>query len=559
MVIIKKIKQVGVTMSNSNNKNHTLLYLFATLLLTSLVLGTHRSHSNIIKSSCAITLYPDICYSTLSSTRNLATRKDVIKLAIHKTKEIIRENFITIKKLMVTVNLTKRGKIALHDCLEMIAGTLEDLDMVIRDLEAYPSNKSLQEQANDLKTLMSTTITNKETCLDGLSHDAACEHLRKSIIHGQDLGGKMCSNVLAMITDMTNIDIMANKLAESNVRKQKEEKLMRQPEWLSRKDRRLLWGKVMRPNVIVSKDGKGNYTTVAAAVKAAPFSSKSRYVIKILAGVYREYVEIPKNKTNLMFIGANRNNTIITGNMSVGGGSTTWKSATVAVNGKGFWARDITFQNSAGAALHQAVALRVSSDLSAFYRCGILAYQDTLYVTSGRQFFVNCMIVGTVDFIFGNAAAVFQFCKILARRPNPHQGNMLTAQGRTDPHQNTGLVIQKCKLGATSDLEQVKADFKTYLGRPWKTYSRTVIMGSLISDVIDPAGWSPWKGTFALDTLYYREYQNTGPGADTSKRVKWKGWGVMKNKIEAIPFTVGSFINGWTWLLSTGFPVWPLW
>ncbi|KAI3512459.1 hypothetical protein L1887_19775 [Cichorium endivia] len=230
-----------------------------------------------------------------------------------------------------------------------------------------------------------------------------------------------------------------------------------------------------------------------------------------------------------------------------------------AAMGEGFLARDITFQNTAGAAAHQAVALRVGGDKSAFYRCGILAYQDTLYAFSNRQFYSKCIIVGTVDFIFGNAAAVFQFCDILARRPDPHQANMVTAQGRTDPKQNTGIVIQKCNISATSDLEPVKANFKTYLGRPWKNYSRTVIMRSFISDVIDPAGWAPWDGNFGLDTLYYREFRNRGPGANTSKRVKWKGWGVMWTKLEAIPFTVGIFINGWTWLPFTGFIFWPFW
>ncbi|XP_023735029.1 pectinesterase [Lactuca sativa] len=546
---------------SSNKKTTVFLLLFASLLLTSHVhgSGTHLPDSDIIKSSCATTLYPDICYSTLSTTKNPATNKDVIQHAINKTKEIIQGNFNSIKKLTATANLTNRGKLALHDCLEMVAGTLEDLDRVIRELEEYPTKKSLRQHADDLKTLMSTAITNKEACLDGLSYDADCRRLRESIIEGQDLGGKMCSNVLGMITNMTDTD-MANYKADSNARKLKEKKVVKWPEWLSRRDRKLLQLLPIgpTPNVIVSKNGKGNYTTVAAAVAAAPAKSKNRYVIKILAGVYRENVEIPKNKTNIMFIGEDKNTTIITGNKSVTGGSTTWLSATVAAMGEGFLARDITFENTAGASGHQAVALRVGSDLSAFYRCNMIAFQDTLYVTSGRQFFVKCTIVGTVDFIFGNAAVVFQLCDILARRPNPHQGNMVTAQGRTDPQQNTGIVIQGCKIAATTDLEPVKANFKTYLGRPWKNYSRTVIMQSFISDVIDPAGWSPWEGDFALNTLYYREYRNWGPGADTSKRVKWKGWGVMWTAFDAMPFSVAVFIDGWYWLPFTGFPFWLL-
>ncbi|KAK0572426.1 hypothetical protein LWI29_031398 [Acer saccharum] len=102
------------------------------------------------------------------------------------------------------------------------------------------------------------------------------------------------------------------------------------------------------------------------------------------------------------------------------------------VVGDGFFARDITFQNTAGPSKHHAVALLVGLDLSAFYRCDMLAYQDTLYVHALRQFYVNCYIAGTVDFIFGNVAAVFQNCNIHARRPNPGQRNMVTAQAQSE-------------------------------------------------------------------------------------------------------------------------------
>ncbi|KAI3684117.1 hypothetical protein L6452_33336 [Arctium lappa] len=328
------------------------------------------------------------------------------------------------------------------------------------------------------------------------------------------------------------------------------------PEWLSTGDRKLLQsGGVVTPaDVTVAKDGSGDYTTVAAAVVGAPSRSGSRYVIKIAAGVYRENVEIPITKTNLMFIGDGTSNTIITGSRSVAAGSTTFNSPTVAAMGDGFLARDITFENVVGASGNQAVALRVGSDLSAFYRCGIQGYQDTLYVHSNCQFYVDCMVVGTVDFIFGNAAVVFQDCDIQVCRPNPKQKNTITAQGRTDPNQNTGIVIQKCTITATSDLKPVEASFPTYLGRPGKEYSRTVVMQSSISEVINPAGWYPWNGDFALETLYYREYQNTGAGADTSERVTWPGWGVIKTTAEANRFTPGTFIAGGTWLPSTGFP-----
>ncbi|KAJ0031884.1 hypothetical protein Pint_13607 [Pistacia integerrima] len=232
-----------------------------------------------------------------------------------------------------------------------------------------------------------------------------------------------------------------------------------------------------------------------------------------------------------MFVGDGRANTIITASNNVVDGSTTFNSATVAVVGTGFLARDITIQNAAGPSKHQAVALRVGADFSAFYRCGFIAYQDTLYVHSLRQFFVNCYIAGSVDFIFGNSAVVIQNTDIHARRPGDKQKNMVTAQGRDDPNQNTGIVIQKCRIGATSDL-----------------------LPTEISDVINPAGWFEWDGDFALDTLFYAEYANTGPGADTSNRVTWKGYRVITDASEVEMFTAENFISGGSWLSSTGFP-----
>lgn len=223
-----------------------------------------------------------------------------------------------------------------------------------------------------------------------------------------------------------------------------------------------------------------------------------------------------------------------------------------AVGGDGFIAQDLWIQNTAGPEKHQAVALRVSSDQSVINRCRIDAYQDTLYAHSNRQFYRDCYITGTVDFVFGNAAVVLQNCKIVARKPMSEQSNMVAAQGRTDPNQNTGTSIQKCDVIASSDLELVKGSIRSYLGRPWKEYSRTVVMQSFIGDFIDPAGWSEWSGGFALTTLYYGEYLNSGPGANTSERVKWPGYHVITDPEEAKKFTVAELIEGGSWLNSTG-------
>ena len=222
-----------------------------------------------------------------------------------------------------------------------------------------------------------------------------------------------------------------------------------------------------------------------------------------------------------------------------------------AVVGQGFVGVNFTIRNTAGAVKHQAVALRNGADLSTFYSCSFEGYQDTLYVHSLRQFYRECDIYGTVDFIFGNAASVFQNCNLYPRLPMSGQFNAITAQGRTDPNQNTGISIHNCSIRASDDLAANIGAAATYLGRPWKQYSRTVYMQTFIDSVVDPKGWQEWDGDFALSTLYYAEYDNNGPGSSTANRVTWPGYHVI-NATDAANFTVSNFLLGDDWLPKTG-------
>lgn len=212
------------------------------------------------------------------------------------------------------------------------------------------------------------------------------------------------------------------------------------------------------------------------------------------------------------------------------------------------------FHNTAGPEKHQAVALRVQSDMSAFYNCRMDAFQDTLYAQTHRQFYRSCAISGTVDFIFGDSSVVLQNCLITVRKPMDNQFNIVTAHGRKDKYEPTGIVLHNCRILPEKKLEPTRFKTLTYLGRPWKEYSRTVIMESFLGDFIQPQGWKEWEGDFALDTLFYAEYGNWGPGAKTDKRVNWKGYKVIKDMKEAQEYTVGPFIQGDSWLKDTGAP-----
>lgn len=186
---------------------------------------------------------------------------------------------------------------------------------------------------------------NQVTCLDGFSHDDADKEVRKVLQEGQIHVEHMCSNALAMTKNMTDKDIAEFEQTNMVLGSNKNRKLLEEengvgwPEWISAGDRRLLQGSTVKADVVVAADGSGNFKTVSEAVAAAPLKSSKRYVIKIKAGVYKENVEVPKKKTNIMFLGDGRTNTIITGSRNVVDGSTTFHSATV---GKYFFT-SITF------------------------------------------------------------------------------------------------------------------------------------------------------------------------------------------------------------------------
>ncbi|KAL5227552.1 hypothetical protein ABZP36_015817 [Zizania latifolia] len=519
---------------------------------------------------CDGTLYPDLCLSTLANIPDLHKKPlpDVICSTVNHTKDAVTATASNCSHYLNNETLTAQDRLAISDCTELLSTTMDELQATTSDLtspsvatNASVSTAAKRSTMDHVMTVLSAAMTNQDTCLEGFSYKNGGK-VRRYMQPGIRHVSHMVSNSLAMAKKLHGASAAAGGTTSESETAQRQpfmgygQMVNGFPRWVKPGDRRLLQASAsgITADVVVAKDGSGSYTTVSAAVAAAPANSKKRYVIYIKAGAYLENVEVGKKQTNLMFIGDGIGKTVIKASRNVVDGSTTFRSATVAVVGDNFLARDLTIENAAGPSKHQAVALRVGADLSAFYRCSFVGYQDTLYVHSLRQFFRECDIYGTIDFIFGNSAVVFQSCNLYARRPLSSQSNVYTAQGREDPNQNTGISIQKCKVAAASDLAAVQSSFKTYLGRPWKQYSRTVYLQSELDSVVNPAGWLEWSGNFALDTLYYGEYQNTGAGAGTSNRVKWKGYHVITSASEASIFTVGNFIDGDVWLAGTSIP-----
>lgn len=305
-------------------------------------------------------------------------------------------------------------------------------------------------------------------------------------------------------------------------------------------------------NAVVAQDGSGDHLNITAALDSIPQGYEGRYVIYIKQGEYKEVFNVTKDLQNITFLGDGMGNTVVTGDRNVASGQfNTYRSSTVGISGSGFYARDITFRNTAGASGHQAVAIRAAADFLVFYRCSFEGYQDTLYALSSRQFYRECKILGTVDFIFGNAIAVFQNCELLARLAMQGQQNTYTAQGRKLSADVSGFSFQNCTVSGDASLQNASYSVSTYLGRPWKAYSRVVFMQSQIDALVDPQGWIPWNQSNPFtDTLYYGEFQNRGSGSNTDKRVKWAGLHPNMTQDEASQFTVENFIAGETWLGS---------
>ena len=259
---------------------------------------------------------------------------------------------------------------------------------------------------------------------------------------------------------------------------------------------------------------------------------------------------IPSWKTNVTLIGESAESTMITGNdfsgkvISTGKDAlgldkfSTYTSSTVLIQGNGVILENLTIENTAGR-VGQAVALHVEGDKVRVKNCRILGNQDTLYTAdeSSRQYYENCYMEGTTDFLFGEATVVFQSCIIKSL-----SDSYITAAA-TRPGHKFGYVFFDCTLQAAPGVKVV------YLGRPWRPFAKTVFIRTEMGSHIIPEGWNPWKGDAMFPdkekTVYYGEYASKGPGALTGKRVAWSKQLSVK---EVRQYTLEQIFGSTAWL-----------
>lgn len=282
-----------------------------------------------------------------------------------------------------------------------------------------------------------------------------------------------------------------------------------------------------------------DYTSIQQALDHAPEAPHGRIYIEIVPGTYHERINVTQNRPRVTLIGLGKSpeEVVITASQNAKSAGGTFFTETAEINGDNFEADNVTFENAAGPT-GQAVAAAVRSDRAVFKHCRFLGDQDTLFADYGRQYYVDTFIAGGVDFIFGNATAVFDHDHISEIR-----NGQITAQSRTAEYETTGYVIDHSQI--THD-PVPPAPGKTAgqgfgLGRPWRLYSRVIVMNTELPADLNAAGWSAWGPRDETPKAFYAEFGNTGPGANTSQRVEWSHQLTAK---QAAAFEPRTFLRG---------------
>ena len=280
-----------------------------------------------------------------------------------------------------------------------------------------------------------------------------------------------------------------------------------------------------KKTLLVAADGSGQFRTVQEAVDSAPDGNVR---IDIKPGEYRQLIAISTNGVELRGLGKTAQEVVLVYDNSAGTAGGTGKSGTMTLTGDNFYAENLTIANdfekrhersNQGS---QAVALHVTGDREVFRHVRFLGFQDTLYADSkschapgggtpcqaSRQYFADCYIEGHVDFIFGDAKAVFDRCEI---HTLPHVMDTITAQSRVRPDEDSGYLFRDCAVTGDAGSEDI------LLGRPWRAYSTVVFLNTDFKAPLDPAGWKEWGGSLA--TSDYEEFNSHGMAGDVTKRI----------------------------------------
>lgn len=264
---------------------------------------------------------------------------------------------------------------------------------------------------------------------------------------------------------------------------------------------------------IVSKDGSGDFQSIQNAIDHCKSFPDENITIYIKNGTYNEKVKLHQWNTDIKIIGEDRDKTIITFDDNFDkidrGRNSTFHTSTFSIEANDTILENLTVKNNAGE-VGQAIALSITSDRVAVINCRLIGNQDTLYLgNEGKIYIKNSYIEGTTDYIFGSATAFFENCMIHSKKDS-----YITAPS-TPEGGEFGFVFNNCILTAASPVTKV------YLGRPWRSFAKSVFLNSELTSAIVPEGWHNWNKKEAEQYTFFAEFNNSGSGANQATRVKW--------------------------------------
>ncbi|XP_071713976.1 pectinesterase-like [Rutidosis leptorrhynchoides] len=578
----------------------------------------HLVNTKALKTFCKPTEYKDACYEALAhvAKNTSATKKDYVYASFNSTVYQLKK---AIKKAGTireglhgrTDDYAKRSCADLINCEKLLGFAMEDLQY-IKKVSSEAKIGTLPVQVKPLLVWLTAARAYQTTCLDEIEDEKLKKTMKKKLKYATKHtynAEKIIKSITKILKDfgMDYSDFVLppkgtqRRLLDEGLEVDQDEEGF--PSWVPDGDRRLLGedskddddkddskdpkdakdpndhiggpapnpqdffkspqpeslNENATPNAVVAKDGSGKYRTIKAALDAYPPNLKGRYIIYIKAGEYNEgQIIVNRNQHNVYMYGDGNDKTVITGKLNSGSDHVgTSNTATFVAEGERFMAKGIGFKNTIGPQGDQAVAFRSQSPNTVVADCCFEGYQNTLYYHTHDQFYKNCIISGTVDFIFGSGRAFFQDSNIYVRKPEKNQTNTITADGRMKYIEAGGVVLHNCKIMAGQGLKSTD-DVKSYLGRPWKAEAKVMVMKTEIEDVIEPEGWVEMDSKYEKynhETCMIREYDNKGPGSKTDKRVDWETFKVVKDEKVAAKFSADKFIDAGSWVPQTGVPV----
>ena len=271
-------------------------------------------------------------------------------------------------------------------------------------------------------------------------------------------------------------------------------------------------------DAIVAQDGTGDYTTVQAAIDAAPEGRGKPWLIFIKNGQYKEHVDVPATKPYLHFIGQSRDGVVIKDDRLSGGDNAVHVSigATVVVNADNTFFESLTMENIYGHEKQngpQALALNTGGDRICLNNVALLSYQDTWITTStqkNRHYIKNSLIEGAVDFIYNGGDVYLDGDTLEINRPS---GGYIVAPNHT-ADTKWGYVFKNNVLRAHPGVNVTDI----WLGRPWHNQPKTVFINLQTFINIPAKGWYETMGGLPSLWADYNTVDANGNPVDLSQR-----------------------------------------